>query len=173
MLQIDTLRCTILNSTYEPLSVKSSRKGLLMVFKGFATAVESHPNAAIRSAKDVWEIPSQVVLKKFIKVKSTHRTPAQLKNHYLFVRDKYICQYCYRHKTELRVTEKLTRDHVQPTALGGKDVWENVVTSCSTCNNKKGDKFLSELGWSLPKKPYVPTLFEIWSKADSKKIKRV
>lgn len=54
----------------------------------------------------------------------------------LFVleRDNHICQHCGREAT--------TADHIVPKSKGGKDVPENLVASCVTCNSKRGDKDL-------------------------------
>jgi hypothetical protein len=43
-----------------------------------------------------------------------------------------------------------TLDHVQPIAGGGDPVGlDNLVTACWSCNRRKGDLHLAELGWSL------------------------
>jgi 5-methylcytosine-specific restriction endonuclease McrA len=165
---IDHLRCTVLNATYEPLAIVSAKRGLILVFEGKASTIEVHPTHKIRSAKTEWEIPTQVVLHAMVKSRPTFRVPAQLTQRNLFIRDKYTCQYCNRHKSELRDGEFLTRDHIHPQAKGGRDIWQNVVTACSKCNNKKADFNYSELGMTLLKNPNIPTVFEIWSKTGSK-----
>jgi len=45
-----------------------------------------------------------------------------------------------------------------PRSKGGGTTWENLVTACSKCNQKKGDKLLKELKGrmklkSTPKRP--------------------
>ena len=141
---------------------------MVLFFEGKASVVEEHPDVVIHSVRDVWSIPTQIVLKHFVKSRPTFRVPAQLTQRNLFVRDKYTCQYCGRHRSQLKSGEFLTKDHVIPTSRGGKDHWENVVTACSPCNNKKADKHLHEMNYRLPKKPSIPTIFEIWSKASTK-----
>lgn len=164
----ESVRCVVLNSSYEPLSIVSARRALILYFEGKATVLEEHPEVVVRSVKDMWAVPTQVVLKHFVKSRPTFRVPAQLTQRNLFVRDKYTCQYCGRHRSELKSGEFLTRDHIIPSARGGRDIWENVVTACSRCNNKKADSHLHETNFKLMKKPSIPTVFEIWSKADSK-----
>ena len=44
------------------------------------------------------------------------------------------------------LSEFLTRDHVTPLSLGGSNSWENVVTACSTCNNRKASHLPQECG---------------------------
>jgi len=51
----------------------------------------------------------------------------------VYERDMYRCVYCGSHKD-------LTLDHAYPESLGGIATLENLVTSCRTCNAKKGAK---------------------------------
>lgn len=83
------------------------------------------------------------------------KTPA-LSNKTLFRRDQNICAYC---GNELNA-EKLTRDHIVPKSLGGKDIWTNVVTACKPCNHRKGSKTLEQTGQQLLYVPYVPNRAE-------------
>jgi len=39
---------------------------------------------------------------------------------------------------------------------GGDETWENLVTACMKCNNKKGDKTPEEVGLKLLSKPRRP-----------------
>jgi len=44
---------------------------------------------------------------------------------------------------------------------GGRDVWENVVTACDTCNHvKKRDRTPEESGMPLAYLPYAPCRYE-------------
>ena len=70
----------------------------------------------------------------------------------LFARDQMLCLYCgTRHPRSA-----LTRDHVRPVSRGGLDVWENVVTACKRCNNRKADRTPDEAGMPLLAVPYAP-----------------
>lgn len=163
-MKAETTKCVVLNATYEPITVVSARRALILYFEGKATIVEEHPTHIIRSAKQEFKLPTQIVLKSFVRGRPIFRTKAILTQRNLFARDANTCQYCGRTKSQLRRNESLTRDHVTPRDLGGKDVWENVVTCCNTCNNKKSNLTLDTLGWKLLKQPTAPTLYEIWSK---------
>jgi hypothetical protein len=55
----------------------------------------------------------------------------------------------------------LTLDHVVPVSLGGVNSWTNLVTACMACNQRKGNKSLAQLGWSLPCLPREPTPQEV------------
>lgn len=106
-----------------------------------------------RSHIDVGQI---VFLKESLKYDA--RIPP-LTNQNLFARDLNICGYCGRHFAE----PKLSRDHIIPVSVGGKNIWTNCVTSCKTCNHMKADlpigKALDENGdkMELLYVPYVPS----------------
>jgi 5-methylcytosine-specific restriction endonuclease McrA len=67
----------------------------------------------------------------------------------IYKRDDHECQYCGSEKD-------LTLDHVIPRSKGGQDTWDNLVTCCSKCNLKKGNKLLSESNMILRKTPSAP-----------------
>jgi hypothetical protein len=79
-----------------------------------------------------------------------------LTNSTLFARDRNICGYCGNHF----VRADLSRDHIVPKFLGGQDEWTNVITSCISCNQKKGCKTLEKSGMQLKFLPYEPNRFE-------------
>ena len=165
-------KCIVLNASYEPLSVVSGRRALFLYLKGKAVITEEHPDRFISSVTKKFPIPTQIVLKEYIKSRPAYRQPAQLTQRNLFIRDKYTCQYCGIERKDLPSSQFMTRDHVHPTAKGGKDKWENVVTSCNKCNNKKGSYTMKEaedfFGMSLQRKPRWPTVFEILSRMEIK-----
>jgi hypothetical protein len=165
---LDQTRCTVLNASYEPLAVVSSKRGLILTIEGKAHIISEHPEFTVSSARDIWPVPTSIVLYEMVKSRATHRVPAILTQRSLFLRDGYRCQYCARHRQELKSTEFLTRDHIHPQSKGGTDKWLNVVTACSSCNNKKADYLLEELNMTLRKQPTIPTVFELWARAGSK-----
>jgi len=168
MSSLDNIRCTVLNASYEPLAVVSAKRGLILVIEDKAIVSQEHPEFVVHSARDIWPVPTQVVLKTFVKSRSTHHVPAILTQRNLFLRDGYRCQYCHRHRSELKSKEFLTRDHVHPSSRGGRDIWTNVVTACSKCNNKKADFSMEDVGFTLKKELKQPTIFELWARAGTK-----
>lgn len=166
----ESTRCVIFNASYEPLSIVSAKRAIILFFEGKAFIKETHPTYVVHSVSNAWNVPTELVLNNWVKARPTYRVPARLTPSNLWKRDKYTCQYCGRHRHDFKATEKLTRDHIHPTARGGKDVWENVVAACSTCNNKKADKFLIETHLKLMKRPFTPTLFQILSQSETKYI---
>lgn len=79
-----------------------------------------------------------------------------LNNKTLFARDGYLCLYCGGSFSK----STLTRDHIIPLSLGGRDAWENVVASCKRCNQAKGNKCLQDISMELLAMPYRPNLAE-------------
>ena len=163
---IDSVRCEVLNASYEPLSIVSARRALNLCLKGKASILGEHPTLFVTTANDLYAVPTQILLKDMVNARR-HGT-AQLTQRNMFIRDRYTCQYCGRHRSELREGEFLTRDHIVPQSKGGKDTWTNIITACNSCNNKKANFMLSETKMKLLKEPTVPTVFEIWSKTHSK-----
>ena len=165
---LESTRCVVLNTTYEPITVISSKRALILYLEGKAMIVEEHPELVVRSPNQTFPVPTSIVLKEFVKGRMVFRTKALLTQRNLFIRDEYTCQYCRRTRQQLRHSEFLTRDHVTPRHTGGKDVWENVVTCCNTCNNKKAYHLLEDIDMKLMKKPVAPTIFELWTRQQRK-----
>lgn len=85
-------------------------------------------------------------------------TVPRLTNDGLFQRDRYLCCYCGDWFADRKAL--LTRDHVVPLSRGGGDAWDNVVTSCRACNQRKDDRLVEECGLQLRYIPYTPSRAE-------------
>lgn len=79
-----------------------------------------------------------------------------LTNTALFARDAYLCLYCGQQFNRSR----LTRDHVLPRSQGGKDVWENVISACLSCNTRKGGRTPTQANMPLLAVPFRPSWVE-------------
>ena len=60
----------------------------------------------------------------------------------IYIRDNFVCQHCHR---DLRTIDKgnglrIELDHIVPVSKGGTNHQSNLFTSCSQCNNSRGDK---------------------------------
>ena len=75
---------------------------------------------------------------------------------FLFARDDYSCQFCGRRQNQFRFRECLTRDHLVPLSRGGTNDWTNVITACSSCNTRKGNRLPEECGMEPLRPPYEP-----------------
>jgi 5-methylcytosine-specific restriction endonuclease McrA len=169
-MEFESSRCVVLNASYEPLSIVTAKRALLLILEGKAVAIEEHPYLVVRSVRHSFKVPVMVALKEFVKSRKIFQSKASLTQKNLFLRDNNTCQYCNRHKSEFRHREFLTRDHVLPEYLGGKTSWDNLVTACSTCNNKKANYLLEDTNMRLLKIPTAPTIFELWMKHSQKRI---
>ena len=165
-MEFETAKCVVLNATYEPITIVPSKRALLLILEGKAIVVEEHPHLVVRSPRVTFKVPIVVVLKNFVRGRKVYSTTAGLTQKNLYLRDDHTCQYCGRHRSEFNKKEMLTRDHIIPECKGGQSTWDNLVTACSTCNNKKSNIDLKDTGMVLRTKPKAPTLFELWVKSN-------
>lgn len=117
-----------------------------------AVVLDWHEDWIIHSAKWSTPVPSIIMLKDYMKPK----TVVRFSKNNVFLRDRYVCQYC-----EKRLEKpQCTLDHVMPLSQGGKTSFDNTVTSCSPCNSVKGNRTVMK-----PKiKPYKPDYYELVNK---------
>ena len=118
----------VLNSTYEPVNVCSTRRALVLLLKGKAESVETGPNF-IRSERASYASPVVIRLNQYVRL--PHPDGRRLSRRAILARDGFRCQYCGN-------TRQLTIDHIIPRSRGGVSSWDNVVTSCAPCNVRKG-----------------------------------
>lgn len=137
----------LLNASYEPLSVVTARRAVILTLTGKAELVHELEGVFLRSASLIIEHPSVIRLTRYVVV--PYRANAPLTRQGIFRRDGYRCVYCGKAAS--------TVDHVVPRSRGGANTWKNLVSSCRDCNHSKGDRLLSELGWKLRIAPYAPT----------------
>ena len=148
------LGCLALNASFEPLTMVPMRRALRLVIDGKAEIVEAENDRVVRSERLTMPRPAVIRLTKFIHVPRRFRR--QVTNTFLFARDRYRCQYCGRPAAELKPREALTRDHVIPMSRGGTNDWTNVVTACSPCNTRKGNRLPFEIGMVPLTRPVEP-----------------
>lgn len=139
----------ILNSGYEPIKVVNWRKAICLWFQDKVEVLEFH-SVSVNSPSRSYKLPAVVRLKQYIRPYLS--LTVRLSRQNIFLRDNHICQYCHMKFSEKR----LTIDHVVPLSKGGKHEWTNVVTACSSCNNKKGDKTPEKANLRLLTRPEKP-----------------
>lgn len=135
----------VLNATYEPLCVVSTRRAIVLVLTHKAVSV-ADGDGLLRSASQVFAAPTVVRLTRFVKV--PFRATVSLTRRAVFARDGGRCAYCGKAAS--------TIDHVIPRSRGGQHCWENVVAACGRCNHVKADRTLAEIGWRLRRTPTTP-----------------
>lgn len=138
-------RALVLNASYEPLCVVSTRRALMLVLDEKAELLHA-TGGQFRSARASFPEPSVVRLAHFIKV--PYRARIALNRRAVFARDGHRCQYCGKPAENI--------DHVVPRSRGGTHSWDNVVAACRPCNTRKEDRLLSETPMTLRRPPRVP-----------------
>lgn len=142
----------MLNQNYEPLSLCTVKRAVVLLILNKAETVVERDGKKVRSQYLEINVPSVIRIKRYINFRP-YNVPLNKKN--IMKRDNYRCQYCGKKGKDMTI------DHVIPRERGGKDTWENLVTSCKECNVKKGNRTPKEAGMKLLKKPKKPTYFHI------------
>ena len=135
-------RALVLNATYEPLSIVSARRAVVLVLRAKADTVAT-ADQLWRSAERTFEVPSVVRLRNYVKVPYHRRVP--LTRTAVFARDSHRCQYCRAPAESL--------DHVVPKAtavnMPGRTWWHAAVAAISA----KGTGFPTRQASSSPERP--------------------
>ena len=132
----------VLNATYEPLCVVPLRRAVVLVLAEKAVVVEAgelvmhSERLAVPDARPWCGCRASCAC--------PYRREVPLTRRAVLDRDAHACVYC-----GLRAD---TIDHVRPRSRGGQHVWTNVVAACARCNHRKGDRLLTEIGWTLPRR---------------------
>ena len=121
-------RTLILNATYQPLSIASAKRSISLLLSNKINVIKNS-NFEIRSESSTITIPKVAALNYYVKAPYARRVALNREN--IFIRDKYICQYCGNQAESI--------DHIIPKQKGGKDSWENLIIACSPCNSRKGE----------------------------------
>lgn len=139
----------VLNAGYEPLSLVSVRRAVVLLLHEKAELLEATHQMITSTSRS---IPIPLVIRLVHYVKLPHRrVPATRAS--IMLRDAYICQYC----GESPGHNNLTVDHVVPRSRGGAHDWHNLVTACKRCNQKKGSLTPDEAMMHLIRKPFEPS----------------
>lgn len=154
-------RCLLLNADYTPLSIIDWKKAVIWHIKYEHNPkygidiIDFYKNDYINGVHNKkYPIPAVARTKRFFKINKQNIIFSR-KN--LFLRDNYTCQYC-----GIKLDNKeLTYDHVIPKSIWlnktmSPTCWTNIVTSCTHCNRKKGNKTPKQANMPLINPPTVP-----------------
>ncbi len=141
----------LLNATYEPLKVVDWRKAITLWCQGKVEVISVH-DREIRSVSVSFKLPSVIRLLRYITIRR-HFNYVPFSRANIYARDNHRCQYCGK---GFPVSE-LTFDHVVPVSQGGRKDWENIVTSCITCNRRKGGRTPAQAHMRVIRQPRRPT----------------
>ena len=156
-MKVDTCPALVLNADYRPLSyfplsLWSWQETVKAVFLDRVHIVAEYEQE-VRSPSWQMRLPSVISLKRYVQ---SNRRPAFTRFN-VFLRDGFTCQYCRKYFD----THDLTFDHVLPKSRGGFTNWSNVITACASCNLRKGNRLMAEVGMHLVYMPRVPTVYEL------------
>jgi 5-methylcytosine-specific restriction endonuclease McrA len=170
MVEALNLNVLVLNKLWQPIHTCSVRRALKLLCLGHAHVVEAEgemkyqthdlgswlesssermTEEVIRSVRFAMKIPKVIVLALYDKLPTKE---VKFTRHNVFLRDHYTCQYC----GEQFADKDLNLDHVLPRDKGGKTRWDNIVTSCFKCNNRKANKLPHEAGMFPAIPPQAP-----------------
>jgi 5-methylcytosine-specific restriction endonuclease McrA len=138
--------------SYYPLSVWAWQDAIKAVFLNRVNIVSEY-DRVIRSPTHEMRLPSVISLKEYI---PAARRPAFTRFN-VFLRDRFVCQYC----GEGLPAHDLTFDHIVPRSKGGRTVWTNVVTACSPCNLRKGNRTPAQAKMFPRHTARIPTSVEL------------
>ena len=138
-------RALVLNATFEPLCVVTSRRALLLILADKAELV-APTGRFFHSPRTSFPEPSVIRLSHFVHV--PYPAKVALNRRTVFARDGHRCQYCGADAENI--------DHVVPRSRGGAHAWDNVVAACRRCNSRKENRLPHEAGMHLRRSPKRP-----------------
>lgn len=141
-------RTLMLTPWYLPHKVVSWQDAVTMIYLEKVDVVVEY-DEELRSPSTTLKAPAVVRLKRKI---GGIKKGVKFSRINVYLRDDFTCQYC-RQKFPM---SQLTYDHVVPRARGGRTCWENIATSCYSCNGGKGNRTPAEAGLKLLTKPHKP-----------------
>lgn len=97
-----------------------------------------------------FQLPSVLKLKTYINPQ--HLRSVRFSRENIYLRDNYTCQYCGKKLKE----NELTLDHVVPISKSGPKNWQNLVSCCRNCNQRKADRTPNSAGMRLLNEPKIP-----------------
>ncbi len=135
------------NQDYRALTICSVLRATILILMKTAELVNAEEGRYVRSPSPAFPWPSVVRPRAYVSIPYKRITLTR-KN--VLRRDRHRCQYCGD-------KDRLTIDHVMPKSRGGRDTWENLVTACVPCNNRKGSRTPEEARLELRRKPFRPS----------------
>jgi 5-methylcytosine-specific restriction endonuclease McrA len=121
------------------------------LFNGKVQIVEEYDEVVYYSAERGSRLYMPAVA-RLMKPVATHKKGVKFSRVNVYARDNFTCQFCGTRKPMV----ELNYDHVIPRKQGGQTVWDNIVTSCYPCNDKKGSRTPEQAGMKLLSRPYRP-----------------
>jgi len=142
-------RVLVLNASYEPLQLISTRRAIVLLLQDKAELVEA-ASQRLRARGISFAVPLVIRLVRYIRIPRRLRLPCSRRG--VLARDRETCQYCGIQPGR----SNLTVDHILPRSRGGQTTWDNVVAACRECNHRKGGRTPEEANMKLLTVPRQP-----------------
>jgi 5-methylcytosine-specific restriction endonuclease McrA len=131
------LNTLVLNANYRPLSVVSYRRAVILdINNPKITVLSYYTGKTINSNGKQIKIPAVMIYSVYVSGPS-QKMPTKTN---IRVRDKSLCGYCGVYLTD----DIFSVDHIIPVSMYGRrkdaNTWENLVSCCKACNNRKGNR---------------------------------
>lgn len=162
----------VLNRNWQAVNIAGVRRTFALLFRENARVVSSeasgqntydicewihycerHPprrgQPALHTVRHALRVPDVIILGDY---EGLPLKQPRLTREGILERDGHVCQYCGHRFPD----DELNIDHVIPRERGGRSTWENLVTSCISCNEKKANRLPHEAGMRLASKPRHP-----------------
>lgn len=140
----------VLNASFEPLQIVTWQRALQLLFLGKVEVIEES-ETEVRTVRMTIRVPAVLRLLEFIPLKKRKQI-VRFSRTNIFIRDQHRCQYCGNRFPKMH----LTMDHVNPVVQGGEKSWENIVTACKPCNQRKGGRTPHQAKMVLKRNPSRP-----------------
>lgn len=140
----------VLNASFEPLQIVTWQRAIQLLFLGKVEVIEESEKE-VHSVRMTIRVPAVLRLLEFIPLKKRKQI-VRFSRTNIFIRDQHRCQYCGINFAKIQ----LTLDHVKPVVQGGGKSWENIVTACKPCNQRKGGRTPQQAKMTLKRQPYRP-----------------
>lgn len=140
----------MLNASFEPLLIVTWQRAIQLLFQGKVEVIEESEQE-VRSVRMSIKVPAVLRLLNYVPL-TKRKQLIRFSRANIFLRDHHVCQYCGNRFNKTH----LTLDHVVPVVQGGRKSWDNIVTACKPCNQKKGGRTPAQAGIHLIKKPQQP-----------------
>jgi 5-methylcytosine-specific restriction endonuclease McrA len=139
----------VLNAGYEPLSLVSVRRAVVLLLREKAELLEA-TQQMLNGASYSMPVPLVIRLVHYVRLPHRRVPPTRAA---IMLRDAFTCQYCGAQPGR----HELTVDHVVPRSRGGRHDWVNLTTACKRCNQIKGNFLPEEMQMRLIRRPFEPS----------------
>lgn len=145
-------RTLVIDDTFKPIKIIDWKRAICYLISKRGYPIDEYEDFLIRSVTLSIKVPKILQIKGKSPVSFKDRE-VSLTNNNIYLRDNHTCAYCLKNFKQ----SELSIDHIIPKCQGGLNTWENLITSCNKCNNKKGGRTPEQANMKLnffPKKMY-------------------